>query len=100
MARVCDITGKKPAVANNVSHSQRKTKRRQLPNLQAKSFFSETLGRMVSLRLTTNAMRTVDKNGGIDNFMLTVKNRRVLEFTDAARKLRKAIVKKTQPAAE
>lgn len=94
MARVCDLTGKKPLVGNNVSHSNRHTKRRQLPNLQEKSMPSEILGRMVSLRLSTNAMRTIDKFGGIDAYMTKVKNRRVMEFSDEAVKLRKTIVRK------
>ena len=63
MARVCQVTGKAPMVGNNVSHANNKTKRRFLPNLQRRRFWVESENRWVSLRLTTNALRTIDKNG-------------------------------------
>ena len=63
MARVCQVTGKKPMVGNNVSHANNKTKRRFLPNLQSRRFWVESENRWVRLRLTTNAIRTIDKNG-------------------------------------
>ncbi|MFO1316701.1 MAG: 50S ribosomal protein L28 [Burkholderiales bacterium] len=63
MARVCQVTGKAPMVGNNVSHANNKTKRRFLPNLQRRRFWVESESRWVSLRLTTNALRTIDKNG-------------------------------------
>ena len=63
MARVCQVTGKGPKVGNRVSHANNKTKRRFLPNLQRRRFWVEGENRWVSLRLTTNALRTIDKNG-------------------------------------
>ena len=63
MARVCQVTGKKPMVGNNVSHANNKTKRRFLPNLQSRRFWVESENRWVRLRVTTNAIRTIDKNG-------------------------------------
>ena len=63
MARVCQVTGKKPQVGNNVSHANNRTKRRFLPNLQRRRFWVESENRWISLRLTTNALRTIDKNG-------------------------------------
>ena len=63
MARVCQVTGKRPMVGNNVSHANNKTKRRFLPNLQRRRFWVESENRWVSLRLTNAALRTVDKNG-------------------------------------
>lgn len=63
MARVCQVTGKKPMVGNNVSHAQNKTKRRFLPNLQNRKFWVESENRWVSLRITNAALRTIDKNG-------------------------------------
>ena len=63
MARVCQVTGKGPMVGNRVSHANNKTKRRFLPNLQRRRFWLEGENRWVSLRLTTNALRTIDKNG-------------------------------------
>ena len=63
MARVCEVTGKKPMVGNNVSHANNRTKRRFLPNLQRRRFWVESESRWVNLRLTNAGLRTVDKNG-------------------------------------
>ena len=63
MARVCEVTGKKPLTGNNVSHANNKTKRRFLPNLQRRRFWLETENRWVSLRLSNAALRTIDKKG-------------------------------------
>jgi large subunit ribosomal protein L28 len=63
MARRCSITGKKPLVGNRVSHSNRKTKRRQLPNVHDKRVFVPELGRTVRLRVSARALRTIDKKG-------------------------------------
>lgn len=63
MARVCMVTGKKPIVGNNVSHANNRTKRRFLPNLQNRKFWVESENRWVSMRITNNALRTIDKNG-------------------------------------
>ncbi|HSH87969.1 MULTISPECIES: 50S ribosomal protein L28 [unclassified Methylophilus] len=63
MARVCQVTGKKPMVGNNVSHAQNKTKRRFLPNLQNRKFWVESENRWVKMRITNAALRTIDKNG-------------------------------------
>jgi large subunit ribosomal protein L28 len=63
MARVCMVTGKKPMVGNTVSHANNRTKRRFLPNLQNRKFWVESENRWVSMRITNNALRTIDKNG-------------------------------------
>lgn len=63
MARVCQLTGKKPMSGNNVSHANNKTKRRFLPNLQNRKFWVESENRWVSMRITNAALRTIDKNG-------------------------------------
>jgi len=63
MARVCQVTGKAPMSGNNISHANNKTRRRFLPNLQRRRFWVESENRWVSLRLTTAALRTIDKNG-------------------------------------
>lgn len=63
MARVCEVTGKKPMSGNNVSHANNKTKRRFLPNLQRRKFWVESENRWISLRLSNAALRTIDKNG-------------------------------------
>ena len=63
MARVCEVTGKKPMSGNNVSHANNKTKRRFLPNLQRRRFWLENENRWISLRLSNAALRTIDKKG-------------------------------------
>ncbi|MCE7915715.1 MAG: 50S ribosomal protein L28 [Nitrosomonas sp. PRO4] len=63
MARVCQVTGKKPMSGHNVSHANNKTKRRFLPNLQRRRFWVESENRWISLRLSNAALRTIDKNG-------------------------------------
>jgi large subunit ribosomal protein L28 len=63
MARVCQVTGKKPMVGNNVSHANNKTKRRFLPNLQERRLWVESENRYIRLRLTNAALRTIDKKG-------------------------------------
>jgi large subunit ribosomal protein L28 len=63
MARVCEVTGKKPIGGNTVSHSNIKTKRRFLPNLQKKRFFFAEEGKWVTLKVSTDAIRTINKNG-------------------------------------
>jgi large subunit ribosomal protein L28 len=63
MARVCQVTGKKPMSGNNISHANNKTKRRFLPNLQNRKFWVESENRWVSMRITNAALRTIDKNG-------------------------------------
>ncbi len=63
MARVCQVTGKVPVGGNKVSHSNIKTKRRFLPNLQKKKFYLVEEDKWVTLKLTTGAIRTINKNG-------------------------------------
>jgi large subunit ribosomal protein L28 len=70
----CDLTGKKPLVGHKVSHSNIKTKRRFMPNLQNVTMISDTLGRRVRARVSTNALKTVDHRGGLDAFLLKAKD--------------------------
>ena len=63
MARVCEVTGKKPMLGNNVSHANNKTRRRFLPNLQYRRFWVEKENRWVSLRVSQAGLRTIDKKG-------------------------------------
>ena len=63
MARVCQVTGKRPMSGNNVSHANNKTKRRFLPNLQSRRFWVESENRYVRLRVSNAALRTIDKTG-------------------------------------
>jgi len=63
MSRVCEITGKRPAVGNRVSHANNKKRRRFLPNLHTQRFWLEGEKRWVSLRVSTNGLRTIEKKG-------------------------------------
>jgi len=63
MSRVCQVTGKRPATGNNVSHANNKTKRRFLPNLHYHRFWVESEKRWVRLRVSTKGLRIIDKNG-------------------------------------
>lgn len=63
MARVCQVTGKRPMAGNNVSHAINKTRRRFMPNLQQRRFWVESENRWVTLRLSSAALRTIDKKG-------------------------------------
>jgi len=63
MSRVCQVTGKRPRSGNNVSHSHRKTKRTFSPNIQVKRFWLESEKRWIKLKLSTKAIKTINKNG-------------------------------------
>lgn len=88
MARRCGITGKGVLTGNNVSHANNKTRRRFLPNLQETSFWSDTLNVAVKLRVSTNGIRTVEHNGGLDSFLLGTPDR---SLTVDARVLKRRI---------
>lgn len=70
MSRKCQVTGKKVMFGNNVSHAQNKTRRTFNPNVQDTSLFSEALGTLVRMRVTAAGLRTIDKKGGLDKFLL------------------------------
>lgn len=63
MAKVCQVTGKRPTTGNNVSHAQNKTRRRFLPNLHSKRFWVESENRFISLRVSSKGLRIIDKKG-------------------------------------
>jgi large subunit ribosomal protein L28 len=91
MSRKCIIDAQKGIlVGNNVSHSNRKSRRRFMPNLQMVSFLSELLGKQISLRITPSTIRTIEHNDGIDNFLLTTS---ASKLTEEAQKLKKMIKK-------
>ncbi|WP_237216760.1 50S ribosomal protein L28 [Falsiroseomonas oryziterrae] len=95
MARRCAVTGKGVLTGNNVSHANNKSRRRYLPNLQEASFFSDILGAPIRLRLTTNGIRTVEHNGGLDAFLLGTPDRRLpAEAIVLKRRLEKAQARK------
>ena len=91
MARRCDLLGVGVMSGNKVSHSNRKTRRRFLPNLRSISFKSDVLGVDVALDVTASTLRTVNKYGNIDNFLV---NSRFAHLTEVAKKLRTQIKKK------
>jgi large subunit ribosomal protein L28 len=95
MSRRCELTGKSTQVGNNVSHANNKTKRVYRPNLQTISFASEALGNSYSLKVSMNALRTVDRTGGIDPFLIKAKD---AVLSAKALRLKRAIVKKTAVA--
>lgn len=63
MSRICDLTGKRPLKGHKVSHSNHKTKRRFFPNLQTKKFFVPEMDEWITLKVSTSAIRTIDKKG-------------------------------------
>ena len=69
MSRKCKLTGKGPLSGNNVSFSQKKTKRRFLPNLQTRNIYVPELGRKVKIKMSARAIRTMDKKGGLMNYL-------------------------------
>jgi large subunit ribosomal protein L28 len=96
MSRRCDLTGKTAQVGHKVSHSNRKTKRRFLPNLLNVTLISDALGRSVKLRISASALRTIDHRGGLDAFLMRAKDD---ELAPKVRDLKRAIVKKQAAAA-
>jgi large subunit ribosomal protein L28 len=76
VSKVCQVTGKRPTAGNNVSFSNRKTKRRFEPNLQKKRYYIQSEGRWVTLKLSTKAMKTISKNG-IDSVVADMRRRGV-----------------------
>jgi len=91
MARVCQVTGKAPMVGHHVSHANNKTKRRFLPNLVNVTLISEALNRNVRLRISANALRSVEHRGGLDAFLAKAD---AAELSQRARLLKKQIAKK------
>jgi len=90
MARRCAITGKGVLYGHNVSHANNKTKRRFLPNLQKTTLLSDALGHLISVRLTVNAIRTIEHNGGLDSYLLAMS---AAKLPVEARRLKKRIEK-------
>ena len=98
MSRRCELTAKGPLVGHKVSHSNIKTKRRFLPNLVNVTFISEALERNVRLRVSTNAVKSVDHNGGLDAYLIKA---RADALSPRALELKRQIQKKigdTAPA--
>ncbi|MBQ8251096.1 MAG: 50S ribosomal protein L28 [Alphaproteobacteria bacterium] len=88
MAKRCLVSGKGVQTGNNVSKSNRKTRRRFLPNLQSVAIYSEILEQQITLKLTTQGLRTIEKNGGLDLYLL---NTPVSKLSEESKKLRERI---------
>jgi large subunit ribosomal protein L28 len=95
MSRRCDLTGKTAQVGHKVSHSNIKTKRRFLPNLLNVTMISDALGRSVKLRVSANALKSVDHRGGLDAFLMKASDD---ELSEKALELKRAIKKKRAEA--
>ena len=95
MSRRCDLTGKMAQAGHKVSHSNHKTKRRFLPNLCNVTVLSDALGRAVRLRVSANALRTIDHRGGLDAFLAKAKED---ELSPRALDIKREIEKKQASA--
>ena len=93
----CELTGKKPVVKNLVSHSNIKTKSRAFPNVRLKAFYSPCLKRNFRLKVATSTVRSIDKSGGIDNFLIKCSKN---QLSPHALKLRKSMEKKLHKTRE
>ncbi|MGN6124563.1 MAG: 50S ribosomal protein L28 [Sphingomonas oligoaromativorans] len=91
MSRICELTGKGRQVGHNVSHANNKTKRTFLPNLQNVTLISDTLGQSVKLRVSTHGLRSVEHNGGLDNWLVKASD---ADLSLRVRRLKREIVKK------
>ena len=96
MSRRCQLTGRGVQAGNNVSHAHNKTRRRFLPNLQKTALFSDALGQSVSLKVTARAIRTVERKGGLDAFLMDAKTD---ELEPEIQRLKKRIIKAQSPTA-
>ena len=92
MAKKCELTGKIPLKGHNVSHANNKTKRKFLPNLKKVKFKSEILKRSLRLTVSNAGVRSVDKKGSFDEFLMSVKSR---QLSLRLKKLKKTIISKT-----
>ncbi len=91
MSSKCELTGKKYLSGNNVSHAKNRTKRRFLPNLQNISFLSDKLGKKVQLKVAASTIRTVEKKGGLDEYLINTSN---TKLASTGLKLKKLILSK------
>ncbi len=87
MSRVCEISGKNVMSGNNVSHAKNKTKRKFLPNLQNVKFFSKSLNKSIKLKVSVRALKSVEKNGGLDDYLSKTSNRVLATEAIAIKKL-------------
>ncbi len=91
MSMKCELTGKSFQTGNNVSHAKTRTKKRFLPNLQKITFISEKLGQKIQLKVGRSTIRSVEKKGGLDDYLVSTPNNKL---PDKAKKLKKNILGK------
>lgn len=99
MSRRCELTGTGVLVGNNVSHANNRSKRTYRPNLQQTTLLSDVLGLHVRLRVTTRALRTVDRHGGLDAYLLTAPDKKLSERVRALKRRIEKIRAAQAPAA-
>ena len=95
MSRICELTGKGRQIGHNVSHANNKTKRLFLPNLQNVTLLSEKLDRSFKFRVSTHGLRSVEHNGGLDNWLLKAAD---AKLSPRALKVKRELVKKQKAA--
>ncbi|MEX2455127.1 MAG: 50S ribosomal protein L28 [Rhodospirillaceae bacterium] len=97
MAKRCSFTGKGVLAGNNVSHAHNKTRRRFMPNIQKTSMLSDALAQSISVKLSTRAIRTIEKNGGLDAYLMATPDAKLGED---AQRLKRRIRKAAASAAD
>ena len=95
MSRVCELTGKSVMSGNNVSHALNRTRRKFRPNLAKVTLMSDALGQSVKMKISAHALRSVEHNGGLDNFLIKSND---LKLSLKARRLKKSIKQKLAAA--
>ena len=95
MAKRCPITGKGVQSGNTVSHARNRKRCRFMPNLQSVSLLSEVLGNIVHLRVSSHGLRTIEHNGGLDNYLTSTPNSRL---TEDAKSIKKRILRAQKTA--
>jgi large subunit ribosomal protein L28 len=97
MSRVCEISGKSVMSGNNVSHAKNRTRRKFLPNLQNVKLYSKILDAFISMRICVRSLKTVEKNGGLDNYLMKSNNR---DLATEAQAIKKTILKADKNSSE
>ena len=97
MSRVCEISGKSVMSGNNVSHAKNRTRRKFLPNLQNVKLYSKILDAFISMRICVRSLKTVEKNGGLDNYLMKSSNR---VLAPEAQAIKKTILKADKNSSE
>ena len=97
MSRVCEISGKSVMCGNNVSHAKNRTRRKFLPNLQNVKLYSKILDAFISMRICVRSLKTVEKNDGLDNYLMKSNNR---DLAPEAQAIKNTILKADKNSSE